>query len=276
MDSRTGFPQLFFGAAASLMVACHASAPVAQVSPPVKSPDAAALLSRQNVDATIYQFSSAEAYRLYQQGYELARIRLDANLQRPHTLPPAVIVDIDETVLDNSPNNVTDIVHGRTYTPATWKQWTNMASAKALPGSVEFLNYAVARGCQVYYISNRDADEEAATMKNLQIAGFPMADEAHVMPMTDTGDKTARRAEVAKDHYIALLVGDQLTDFDQAFLDRTADMGKKQVDAMRDSLGRYFILLPNSMYGTWLDAVTGSPEPVKLRNKARFLEQNAY
>jgi predicted secreted acid phosphatase len=103
-----------------------------------------------------------------------------------------------------------------------------------------------------------------------------MADEAHVMPMTDTGDKTARRAEVAKDHYIALLVGDQLTDFDQAFLDRTADMGKKQVDAMRDSLGRYFILLPNSMYGTWLDAVTGSPEPVKLRNKARFLEQNAY
>lgn len=273
---KIGFPQLFMGVAVALMVACHASAPVAQTTVPAKTPDTGALLSQQNVDATIYQYSSAEVYRLYEQGYELARIRLDANLQRPHTLPPAVIVDIDETVLDNSPNNVTDIVHGRTYSPATWKQWTNMASAKALPGAVDFLNYAVGRGCAIYYISNRDVDEELATVKNLQIAGFPMADEEHVMPMTDSSDKTERRAEVAKDHYIALLVGDQLTDFDQRFHDRTADMGKKQVDALRDSLEHYFIMLPNSMYGRWLDVITSRPDSVKLRNKARFLEQNAY
>ena len=276
MNSKTKLPQLFMGVAVALMVACHASAPVAQAAASAKTPDAAALLSQQNVDATIYQSSSAEVYRLYQQGYELARIRLDANLQRPHTLPPAVIVDIDETVLDNSPYNVTEAVHGQTYSPKEWKKWSDMASAKPTPGSLEFLNYAVAKGCAVYYISNRDADEEIATVKNLQIAGFPMADEAHVMPVTDTGDKTARRAEVSKDHYVALLVGDQLTDFDQRFYDRTADMGKKQVDALRDSLERYFIMLPNSMYGRWLDVVTGRPDSVKLRNKTRFLEQNAY
>ncbi len=276
MNSKTGSPQLVMGVLAILLIACQASAPVTQATARAKTPDAAELLPQQNVDATIYQFSSAEVYRLYQQGYELARIRLDANLQRPHTLPPAVIVDIDETVLDNSPYSVTDIAHERTYTPATWTQWTNKASAKALPGSVEFLNYAVSKGCAIYYISNREADEEITTVKNLQTAGFPMVDKAHVMPMTDTGDKTARRAEVAKDHYIALLVGDQLTDFDQRFYDRTADMGKKQVDALRDSLERYFILLPNSMYGRWLDVISSLPDSVKLRNKARFLEQNAY
>jgi 5'-nucleotidase (lipoprotein e(P4) family) len=267
--------QLVLGVGACLLVACQVSAPVAQTTLPAK-PDDAALLSQQNVDATIYQNSSAEVYRLYQQGYELARIRLDANLQRPHTLPPAVIVDIDETVLDNSPSNVSDIVHGRTYSPAEWKKWTNMASAKATPGSVEFLNYAFGRGCAIYYISNRGMDEEVATVKNLQIAGFPMADQEHVMPMGRTGDKTERRAEVAKNHYIALLVGDQLTDFDQRFNDRMADMGKKQVDELRDSLERYFIMLPNSMYGRWLDVVSGRPDSVKLRNKARFLQQHTY
>jgi 5'-nucleotidase (lipoprotein e(P4) family) len=276
MIKRTRFPQLFLGLAAALPIACHTSAPVAQAAAPAKAPDAAALLSQQNVDATIYQNASAEVYRLYQQGYELARIRLDANLQRPHTLPPAVIVDIDETVLDNSPSNVTDIVHGRTYVPAEWKKWTNMASAKALPGAVEFLNYAAGRGCAVYYISNRDTDEKQVTVKNLRSAGFPMADSAHVMLMEGTSDKTERRATVAKDHYIALLVGDQLTDFDQRLKDRSQGLGRRRVDELRDTLERYFIMLPNSMYGTWLDAISGRPDTVKPGNKARFLQRGAY
>lgn len=269
------FHQVVLGVGVCMLVACHASAPVAQATLPEK-PNDATLLSQQNVDATIYQNSSAEVYRLYQQGFELARIRLDANLERPHTLPPAVIVDIDETVLDNSPNNVADIVHGRTYSPAEWKKWTSKAIAKPTPGSVEFLNYAVSKGCVIYYISNRGMDEEEATVKNLMVAGFPKADMAHVIPMGSTSDKTERRAEVAKDHYIALLIGDQLTDFDQSFHDRTGDMGKMHVDELRDTLERYFIMLPNSMYGRWLDAVSGRPDSVKYRNKMRFMKQSAY
>jgi len=255
------------------VAACRTTAPAIRTA---AFPDAQARLAQQNVDAVIYQNASAEVYRLYQQGYELARIRLDANLARPHTLPPAVIVDIDETVLDNSPSNAEDAAQGRTWSPAHWKQWTALAQAKALPGAVDFLNYAASRGCTVYYISNRDADEEAATIKNLAAEGFPMADAAHVMPMEGTSDKTARRTAVAKDHYIALLVGDQLTDFDQSFHDRSVGYGKPHVDALRDTLERYFIMLPNPMYGTWLNAVGGRGDSIKLINKARFLEEHGY
>lgn len=269
-------PSIILGIATSVLIACHPLATTVATAPAAPKPTTAQVLSQQNVDGVIYQNSSAEVYRLFQQGYELARIRLDANLARPHSLPPAVIVDIDETVLDNSPSNAQDAADGRTYSPAQWKKWTALGSAKALPGAVDFLNYAVSNGCEVFYISNRELDEEAATIRNLAEAGFPMADEAHVMPMEGTSDKTARRAAVAKDHYIALLVGDQLTDFDQRFHDRSKDYGKPQVDAMRDTLEQYFIMLPNSMYGTWLNAVSGRPDSLKPANKERFLIEHGY
>ena len=264
---------LISGLALVLATACRSVSPAAESGTRAEVP---AILAQQNVDAVIYQNSSAEAYRLYQQGYELARIRLDANLARPHSLPPAVIVDIDETVLDNSPSNATDAANGHGYRPEAWKQWTALARAKALPGAVEFLNYAVGRGCAVFYISNRELDEEAATIDNLRAVGFPLVDDAHVLPMHETSDKTARRAEVAKAHYIALLVGDQLTDFDERFKPRTVDHGKPQVDALRDTLEHYFILLPNPMYGVWLNAVAGREDSLKAENKERFLRTVGY
>lgn len=261
-----------------LLASCH---PVARTTtlpppPPTVVLDAPARLAHQNVDATIYQNMSAEVHRLFQQGYELASIRLDANLARPHALPPAVIVDIDETVLDNSPYQVTNAANGLTYTPKSWKEWTAKAEAKAFPGAVEFLNNAARKGCTIFYISNREIDETAATIKNLVAEGFPMADSAHVMLMDGTSDKTVRRAVVAKTHYIALLAGDQLTDFDQSYKDRSVGDGKPYVDANRDTLERYFIMLPNSMYGVWLDAVSGRPLDGKPDNKERILKKNAY
>lgn len=275
--THNAFSHTVLGIGVTLLAACRPSTAV--VKPP-EAPRTEAVspertLSRQNVDAVIYQNASAEVHRLYQQGYALARVRLDANLERPHALPPAVIVDIDETVLDNSPSNAEDAAMGRTFSPAEWKRWTAMAKAKALPGAVDFLNHAVGKGCAVFYITNREMDEKEATMKNLIAEGFPMVDEAHVMPMAGTSDKTERRAEVAKGHFIALLVGDQLTDFDQSLKDRSVEDGKYRVDALRDTLDRYFILLPNAMYGVWLNAVAG-PDTAKLDNKERFLQEHGY
>lgn len=255
------------------VAACRTAAPAVQTA---AAPNAPAQLAAQNTDATIYQHFSAEAYRLYQQGYELAKIRLDANLARPHTLPPAVIVDIDETVLDNSPYQVTNAANDRSYSPESWKAWTAKASARALPGAVEFLDYAVSRGCEVFYISNREVDEEAATVRNLAAQGFPMADTTHVVPMQGTSDKTARRAAVAQTHSIVLLVGDQLRDFDEGFKDRSVGNGKPMVDAQRDTLERYFIMLPNPMYGTWLDALSGKDAALRPATKQQLLRKNAY
>lgn len=266
-------PFSILGLALLMSVGCRSVSPTVSSS---ATEQAHAELAAHNVDAVIYQHYSAEVHRLFQQGYELARIRLDANLARPHALPPAVIVDVDETVLDNSPYQVTNAIKGRTYTPETWKQWTAKATAEALPGAVAFLEYAVEKGCEVYYITNRGMDELGPTIRNLMADGFPMADSTHVLPMEGTSDKTARRAAVAEKHYIALLVGDQLTDFDQDFKDRSVGNGKPLVDARRDTLERYFILLPNPMYGAWLDAIIGKPLEDRPANKKARLKKNVY
>lgn len=255
------------------VTACRTSTPVVQAP---AAPSIPAQLAQQNVDAVIYQHFSAEAYRLYQQGYELARIRLDDALAKPWPQTPAVVVDIDETVLDNSPYQVTNATLGRTYTPATWKEWTAKGSAAALPGAAEFLNYAASCGCGVFYISNRETDELGPTLRNLVEMGFPMADTAHVLLMAGTSDKTTRRQQVQQTHHIILQVGDQLTDFDQGLKNRSVGEGKPLTDAMRDSLERHFILLPNPMYGAWLDAITGRNMEEIPEKKQAILKKNSY
>lgn len=262
-------------AALALLVACHSQQPTAEASN-AAVPYIPYALSQQNADAAIYQNSSAEIHRLYQQCYEFARLKLDRNLAIPHVLPPAVIVDIDETVLDNSPYQITNVAKGRTYTLANWNEWTAKAEAKALPGALAFLRYAKGHGCEIFYISNRGAIEKEATIKNLAALTFPDADERHVLCMDKTSDKTERRAQVRAGHYIALLCGDQLRDFDESFKERATDFGRPQVEAMHDTLSNYFIILPNAMYGTWLDAVSGKADSLRLDLKQDFFSKHAY
>lgn len=263
-----------------LLSACRSPAPVAGTPPPTlpgAPPAWEQTLAQQSADATLYQNSSAEVHRLFQQCYELARIRLDANLALPRTLPPAVVVDIDETVLDNSPYQVKAAAEGRSFDPKSWNEWVLMASAKPLPGALEFLRYASKAGCAVFYISNRTEAEKNATIKNLFELGFPDADEAHVFCMDGSGsDKTKRRARVMETHTIVLLAGDQLRDFDEAFKDRSNDFGRALVDARQDTLRDRFIMLPNPMYGTWLDAITGRTDSLRAGNKAAYFKQHAY
>ncbi|HRH37123.1 MAG TPA: 5'-nucleotidase, lipoprotein e(P4) family [Flavobacteriales bacterium] len=251
--------------------------------------DHAAQLSQQGADATLWQNTSAEAYWLYQQGYDHASLKLETALKdideekqmvdsaKWDRRPTAVIVDIDETVLDNSPYQVHAIAKGRTFDQNEWKNWTDSASAKACPGALDFLKFAQSSGCEVFYITNRDIREKASTLKNLNDIGFPFADDAHLLLMEGTSDKTERRARVAASHHVVLLVGDQLRDFDERFKDRSINDGKGVVDAMSDSLSQYFILLPNPMYGTYRDVIQGKGTDAErhARMKAWF-EQNGY
>lgn len=238
------------------------------------APAPQATLSQQNVNAALYQNASAEVAWLYEQGYAYARLKLDANLNGPDSLPPAVIVDVDETVLDNSPYELENLLAGRNYNPATWKAWTARAEAKALPGAVEFLRYAESRGCSVFYITNRDADEKGATITNLARLGFPMADSAHVWTMDGTSDKTMRRSAVQRDHRVVLLIGDQLTDYSQLLKDRSATHGLPAMYTLSGELSHYFILLPNAVYGYWRDGITGrGSDAEKLERVRSFIEE---
>src|SRR5690606_35172838 len=269
----------------ALLMACgprqQTIAPTVAQADEAAAPSSAAAVERQlaqqSVDAVIYHHASAETYRLFQQGYELARLRLDANLAVAKA-PPAVIVDVDETVLDNSKYQVRAAYGGTTFDPVTWTAWCNEAAAPALPGALEFLNYAAGQGCTVFYITNRNEAEKEATVRNLAELGFPNADAGHVRVMTEGSDKTARRAAVkAAGYEVVLLLGDQLTDFDQRLKHRTVgerDLGVRE--GLADSLAQYFILLPNPMYGTWLDFVTGRDMEDKLFRKNAWLYEHTH
>ncbi len=247
------------------------------------------MLAQQGTDAVIWQHASAEAYWLYLQTYEYATWRLEsalkdideekqmADAKELDRRPLAVVVDIDETVLDNSPYQVNAIRLGRTFDQKDWREWTDKAAAKASPGALEFLLFAKSAGCEVFYITNRDIREKASTLKNLGDLGFPFADEAHLLLMAGTSDKTERRAKVAATHRIVLMAGDQLRDFDERFKDRSSRYGRDAVDAMRDSLSRSFILLPNPMYGTWRDAIHGKGTDAEKHARVKaWFEQNGY
>ena len=178
-------------------------------------------------------------------------------------LPPAVILDLDETVLDNSAYQVWLIKTGQSYASDTWAAWCDAGQATLVPGVKEFLLAAVAQGVTPIYISNRDAACEAATRRNLEAVGLPIVERDGVDAVllkkeqpTWGSDKGTRRLEVARNFRIVMLIGDNFGDF----LD-----GVSVSIAERDALanpyqgwwGNRWIPIPNPQYGSWDGAAFG-------------------
>ena len=203
--------------------------------------------------ATLWTQKAGEAKALSYQAFNIAKIELKKQLRRKNKKQLAVVVDVDETVLDNSPFQARGILTNSSY-PDGWREWIDAAEAKPLPGAVEFLNYANKRGVAVFYITNRKQIGHEATIKNLKAVGFPVNPE-HVMCRTNTSSKTERRDEVLKKYKIALLMGDNLGDFSEIFELNDVDKRNSLVDDNKNHFGSKFIVLPNAMYGNWEGAV---------------------
>jgi len=214
--------------------------------------------------AILWTQSSAEYRALAYQTFVLARLRLAQNLQSRHTRSrtgklhrAAVIVDADETVLDNSRFQAELVLRGLPYTAQAWREWCQRAEAGAVPGAIEFLKYAVQRGASVFYITNRRPAEKAGTIANLQKLGFPNVTNETVMVREEgaPASKEERRQKVAVRYRIALLVGDNLNDFNDDFSGKSIAERAAQVDRERADFGTRYIVVPNPMYGDWESAV---------------------
>lgn len=210
-----------------------------------------------SLNAVLWQQRSGEYRALCYQAFALAKMRLAERIamHKKDEAPLAIITDIDESVLDNSPQQASDILHHRTYTEENWKDWTSKAEAAALPGAVAFFQYADKMGVQCFYVSNRRGEERDATIRNLATAGFPQADTVHVMMKDTSSDKEFRRLKIRDRYTVALLVGDNLNDFDKMFYRQSADRRSSLTDDNRDLFGDVFIVLPNPMYGDWESAI---------------------
>jgi 5'-nucleotidase (lipoprotein e(P4) family) len=212
---------------------------------------------------------SAEARALFLQGYNVASARLKELSALPENgRPRAVVADLDETVLDNSPFEVWQISTGKGFTDENWKMWTDRAEALPLPGALGFFRLAESLGVEVFYVSNRSVDDAFdTTLQNLRKYGFPFADSAHLMLKSNTSSKVQRRSEIMATHDIILLLGDNLSDLDGLFESRGADHGFGPVDSLGSLFGNRLIVFPNPMYGSWVSPAQSEGEGLSLREK---------
>ena len=197
----------------------------------------------------------AEYRALCYQTFNLAKMNLDKSLSQKQSQKQAIIVDCDETIIDNSAYEVFLLGKNFGYSSKTWIKWMDAAEAKAIPGAVDFLNYASQKGVEIFYITNRRVVGYEGTKKNLLELGFPNVDEKHLLLRTDTSNKQPRRDIVEKDYEVVLLMGDNLNDFLHIFAEKSVKERFAETDKLKEVWGKKFIVLPNPMYGEWEGAV---------------------
>ncbi|QIL39016.1 5'-nucleotidase, lipoprotein e(P4) family [Pedobacter sp. HDW13] len=207
--------------------------------------------ARDYTNAVLWQQTSGEYRALCFQAYNFAHLSLKEAVWADTSIKPnCVIVDIDETVLDNSAFQGHEIKKGLSYAPTDWTEWTNLAQADTVPGALAFLKFAESKNIETFYVSNRDEKDYGATLKNLQKFGFPYADDTHLLVSKGTSNKEPRRQKIAETHNILMLCGDNLSDFSNVFY-RENKYTNEQVNLNQQLFGVKFIVLPNPMYGDW-------------------------
>ena len=234
-------------------------------------------LQAQSMLSVLYAQSSAEYEASNIQTYVNAKSALDKALndvtwtaaieQKDNfeNKPPAIILDIDETVLNNVPFQARSIMDGQSY-PTGWLDWMLEESSDAVAGVSDFLEYSQSKGVKIFYVTNRIAVAEDATRNNIKKLGLPLDTDRDVLLMKNengwTSDKVSRRKLVAKDYRILLLIGDQLGDF--LPLDETTlelDARKELADTYKHMWGSKWFMITNPMYGRWEASIYNNEYP---------------
>jgi 5'-nucleotidase (lipoprotein e(P4) family) len=214
--------------------------------------------------AVEYAATSIQTYRAAEQS--LARAIKDvhwtAALEQTApfgSLPPAVILDLDETVLDNSAMQARLIRQNLRFTNDIWTKWVAEERAGLVPGALQFLAQAHAKGVDLFYVTNRvckPADPSDPTVRVIRRLHIPL-EEGHLLcRATSSGDKGARRAGVAAAHRVLLVIGDDFNDFMSIDADRNTVEGRATaLRAFESYWGERWFMLANPMYGSWERAV---------------------
>jgi len=221
--------------------------------------------------------------------FALARLRLDEALADKgrtaapaeqtgdfQNLPPAVVLDVDETLLDNSKYQVWLMRANQSFSTKSWNQFCAAQVSTAIPGAVEFANYAESKGVKVFYVTNRGAETEKDTRENMAKLGFPLGGNVDTFLMQGekpdwTGAKSARRAAIARDYRVLLNVGDNLGDFDDRY--RSSEVDRvKAFEAGMAYWGKQWLMLANPTYGSFDTAPFGHDfkKPRDEQRKAKW------
>lgn len=220
------------------------------------------------LDANLYMQTSAEYRAVCVQTYNWATERLTQKLANldDSTKPPAVIMDLDETVIDNAGFQSYIDREKLTYSDQLWEKWESgyPTEVRLIPGSRSFIERAEAMGVTVIYLSNRLTKHKESTIKALTHVGLSTEGiDQRLLLKEDSSNKTKRRATAAENYRIVMLVGDNLRDFSEDFVTPqkdfkdpvNGDIAMRQrwsaVDRHAYKFGGDWIILPNPVYGEW-------------------------
>lgn len=229
------------------------------------------LRSAENTLSIAWYQQSAEAKALYLQGYQVATERLKGLLGQPTEKPYSIVLDIDETVLDNSPYQAKNVLEGTAFTPESWDIWVQKKAAKPVAGAKDFLQFADQNGVQIYYISDRQESQIDATMENLEKEGLPVQGRDHFLFLADgMKSKESRRQKVQETTNLVMLFGDNLVDFAE-FSKSSKEDREQLLDQLHLEFGSKFIIFPNPMYGSWESTIYGGQKlDAKGQREARL------
>lgn len=260
--------------------------------PPATAGVAALLSANDKLDAVAWTQAAAEFRAASLGTYASAWRAVDGGIEDPAwdalppsertaignfaqlaSLPLAVIADVDETLLDNTPFNARMIVEpipgdlavtdSRAEFSRRWREWVADERARALPGAAAFAQRLSEGGVAFYYITNREDEERDATCRNLIAEGFPLPDcETFVLTRNEAlgrpSAKLSRRALVGRDHRVLAMLGDNLGDFVDG-VDATRAVRDGLVNERAPWWGERWFMLPNPMYGSWEGAAAPLP-----------------
>ena len=194
--------------------------------------------------------NSAEYKALCLQAYNAAKNKLDLELSKNVDEILAIVADLDETILNNTPYNEMLIEENTSYNQENWSHWVNKKIATAVPGSLDFFNYADSKGVEIIYLSNRRVENYEPTKENLISLGFPFKESTQMLLRTNSRDKDERRKSI-ENYNIIMFIGDNLGDFDSTFFDKDNEERWEISKSKKEKFGDSFILIPNLIYGDW-------------------------
>jgi 5'-nucleotidase (lipoprotein e(P4) family) len=206
--------------------------------------------STDMADTVHWVRNSAEHRAALVQAYRLATWSLDSSVANSYADPGtwAVIVDGDETILDNSEYQKERGAQG--WSADSWSAWVARKEAPALPGSVAFLQHVHDLGGKVVVVTNRSKSDCPATIANLDSDGL-----VHdmVLCQTDVSDKNPRFDSVSKGTAqagvgplnVMMWLGDNILDFPGE------DQNARNDESRLSDFGSRFVVIPNPMYGSW-------------------------
>ena len=215
-------------------------------------------LNNEALMSILWTQTSAEYRALCYQAYNTAmeQINKEVKKHKKKDKPLAIVLDIDDTILDTSIYDASFMDTSKRPTLENMKSWINSAAASPMPGAVEFLKEVSKKGVEIFYVTNRRAPEHVeGTIKNLEKFDFPSADKEHVFLRTDSGSKQERFDKIAKDFKVIVYMGDNAGDFPLDTYGKLFDERKKIFDEHKKDFGTKFIVLPNPIYGSWEPAI---------------------